>query len=64
MCESAAYVKKGEKEELVMESVAKVLPLEGGKFMLRGILGDSLEVSGTITEINYMSNRIVFSGTE
>ncbi len=60
MCESTAYVIKADSEEKLMENVAHIKPLEGGKFLLRGLLGESVEVEGAIEEINLMSHKIVF----
>ncbi len=64
MCESAAYLKKDEKEELLMQSVAVVLPTGKDSFVLRGLLGDSVEVKGRVNEINLMSNKIIFVPTD
>lgn len=60
MCESNVYIKKGEKEELVMENVASILPVEDGKYLLRGLLGDSCEIKGKIADINLMAHKIIF----
>ena len=61
MCESNVYVRRGEKEELVMENVAAVTPSEGGFFLLRGLLGEVREIKGTLFDINLMAHRIVFT---
>ncbi len=60
MCEATAFFKKEQEEKMLMEAVAAVIPMDG-KYQLRSILGERLEVEGKITEINYMTNRIVFS---
>lgn len=60
MCESTAYLSKDGNEEVMMESVATVKPVEDGKYILRGILGERLEIEGRIEEIDLMNNRIVF----
>ena len=59
MCESSVYFKKGDDEELLMENVAAIQPLPEGKFLLRGLLGESMEVSGIIDEINLMGHKII-----
>ncbi len=59
MCESSVYFKKGNDEELLMENVAAIQPLPEGKFLLRGLLGESMEVSGIIDEINLMGHKII-----
>ena len=58
MCESSVYLKKGNDEELLMENVAAIQPLPEGKFLLRGLLGESMEVSGIIDEINLMGHNV------
>lgn len=60
MCESSVYVKRDDTEELVMENVASITPLEDGKYLLRGLLGDSCEVKGEIVDINLMAHKIIF----
>ena len=60
MCESNVYVKTNGVEELVMENVAVVTPRGGGRYFLRGLLGESREISGEIEEINLMGHKIVF----
>lgn len=59
MCESAVYVKKTDNEELLMENVASVTPMENGKFLLKGLLGELKEVEGTLEDINLMGHKIV-----
>ena len=63
MCESAVYVKSGDGEELVMENVAAITPVEGGRFLLRGLLGESREVEGALEDINLMAHKIVIRAT-
>ena len=63
MCESNVYLKTGDTEELVMENVATLTPLAGNRFLLRGLLGDSREVEGTIADINLMAHKIVFEAS-
>ena len=59
MCESAVYLKKGNDEKLLMENVAAIQPLSDGMFLLRGLLGESMEVKGIIEEINLMGHKIL-----
>jgi predicted RNA-binding protein len=58
MCESTAYVKRKDKEELLLKDVAVIRP-EGTKLVLRSILGDRLEFDGTIEEIDLLGHRIL-----
>ena len=60
MCESNVYIKKNNSEELVMENVAAITPVEENRFLLKGLLGDSKEVFGRIVDINLMSHKILF----
>jgi predicted RNA-binding protein len=58
MCESTAYVKRKDREEVLLEEVAAIRP-EGEKLVLRSVLGQRLEFDGTIEEIDLLGHRIV-----
>ena len=58
MCESNVYLKKNDTEELIMENVAAVTPAGDNVFLLKGLLGESLEVRAIIEEINLMGHKI------
>ncbi|MBU0990897.1 MAG: CooT family nickel-binding protein [Proteobacteria bacterium] len=64
MCESSVFIKKGNTESLIMENVAAILPQKGGRFLLRGLLGESMEVKGQIDEINLMAHKIIIKSPE
>lgn len=67
MCESSVYIRKSNedgKDELLMEDVAYIKPLQNGGFLVRGLLGESREVSGTLFEIDLMSHRVIFTQTD
>ena len=59
MCESNVYLKKDDTEELIMENVAAVPPIGNETFLLKGLLGESMEVKAVIEEINLMGHRII-----
>ena len=59
MCESYAYFKKPESEELIMKDVIKLTPLPDGKIRLETILGDEKIVEGKVLEVDFESHRIV-----
>ncbi len=59
MCESNVYIKKQDKEELIMENVAAISPLGENKFLLKGLLGESMEIAGKIENINLMAHKII-----
>ena len=61
MCESNVYMKTNGVEELIMENVAVVTPIGSGRFLLKGLLGESKEVSGTIEDINLMGHKITIA---
>lgn len=58
MCESNVYLKTGDAEELIMENVAAVVPVDDQTFLLKGLLGESKEVKAIIEDINLMGHRI------
>ncbi|MCP4177176.1 MAG: CooT family nickel-binding protein [bacterium] len=60
MCESTAYIIKNNQEEMVMENVAAVTPKDKQTYILRGLFGESVEVTGTLEDINLMNHKIVF----
>lgn len=59
MCESNVYLKKNDKEKLIMENVAAITPAAENTFLLKGLLGDSMEVRAIIEDINLMGHKIV-----
>ncbi len=61
MCESNVYLKKEEQtEELIMENVAAITPAGSDTFLLKGLLGESMEVKAVIEDINLMKHKIIF----
>ena len=58
MCESNVYLKKEESEELIMENVAAVTPVRENTVLLKGLLGERMEVQAAIEDINLMGHRI------
>ena len=61
MCESSVYIKQNDKEELVMENVASITPVEEDRYLLKGLLGERKEVKGHIADINLMAHKIIFN---
>lgn len=59
MCESNVYLRQDNEEKLIMENVAAVTPVGEDTFLLRGLLGDSMEVRAIIEDINLMGHKIV-----
>ncbi|MCP3875629.1 MAG: CooT family nickel-binding protein [Desulfobacteraceae bacterium] len=58
MCESNVYLKKDDDEKLIMENVAAVTPVDKDTFLLKGLLGESMEVKAIIEDINLMGHKI------
>lgn len=61
MCESNVYIKQGDTEELVMENVAAITPVEEDLYLLKGLLGEQKEVRGRISDINLMAHKITLT---
>ena len=60
MCESNAYLRRGDTEELLLKEVAVVEPVEGG-FRLRSLFGEEALVRGRIQEVNLLKHKILFA---
>jgi len=58
MCEANAYIRKADKEELLMEKVDKVLPQEDG-LLLENIFGQRKFVKAKIREMELVEHRII-----
>lgn len=58
MCESNAYLKKDDGEELLLEDVTYVRPKDG-RIVMSSLFGDEVTVDGDIVEIDLMAHRIV-----
>ena len=58
MCESNVYLKNDNNEELIMENVAAISPVDETTFILKGLLGESMEVKAVIEDINLMGHKI------
>lgn len=58
MCESNVYLRKDDDEKLIMENVAAITPVAEDTFLLRGLLGESMEVKAIIEDINLMGHKI------
>jgi len=56
MCELTVYTVSGAKREKVMESVVRLLSRDG-KVLLEGILGDSMEVTGRLVDVDIIAQE-------
>ncbi|NOX33466.1 MAG: CooT family nickel-binding protein [Deltaproteobacteria bacterium] len=59
MCESNVYLRKDNDEKLIMENVAAVTPVNADTFLLKGLLGESMEVKAIIEDINLIGHKII-----
>ncbi len=60
MCEANAYLREGESEQLIMESVDKVEPEEDG-LRLVNIFGEQKFIKAKIQALSLVDHRIVLS---
>ncbi len=58
MCDLKAYVRKQDKEELVLEAVNQV-QTEGDEVVLRNLFGEEKRVRAGIREISLKTSRLV-----
>lgn len=62
LCDLKAYVRKNDKEELLLESVNQVRT-EGGDVVLRNLFGEEKRVPGSVTEVSLVKNRLIIDQT-
>jgi len=58
MCESNAYIKREDREELYLENVDIVRP-EGNRVYMRSLFGEERFFDGRIKEISLVRHKIV-----
>lgn len=61
MCDFNAYLKKDNAEKLIMENVTHVTPKGENTFLLKGLLGERMEVKATLGDINLAGNKIILN---
>ncbi len=61
MCDLKAYVRKKDKEELLLESVNQVYA-DHGEVTLRNLFGEEKKIYGEVREVSLVKNRIVVEG--
>jgi len=62
MCESHAYVLRGDQAETVLDDVTFLQP-EGGSVLLRNLFGEEVRIRGTIEKILFMDHKILIKET-
>ena len=58
MCQSNAYFSLNNREELILEDVAKIEFLNNNKIKLISLFGEEKEVVGSLDEVNLLSHKI------
>ena len=58
MCDLTAYVRKQDKEELLLESVNNVR-VENGEVVVRNLFGEEKRVRGAVSEVSLTRNRVL-----
>jgi predicted RNA-binding protein len=58
VCDIKAYVKKNDKEELLLESV-NLIRAEHGEVIVRNIFGEEKKIRGEVREVSLAKNRLV-----
>ncbi len=58
MCEANAYLRDGDKEELLLEAVDKIVPYEDG-LLLEDIFGRRKIVKARVAEMALVDHRII-----
>lgn len=58
MCDLKAYIRKNDREELLLESVNQVRT-EGAELVLRNLFGEERRVQGIVREVSLVKNRLV-----
>jgi predicted RNA-binding protein len=58
VCDLKAYVRKGGKEELLLESV-NLIRAEHGEVTVRNLFGEEKKIRGEVREVSLAKNRLV-----
>jgi predicted RNA-binding protein len=64
MCESHAYLRIGDQEELLFENVDRVEPQEDGGVMLENIFGQRKMIRARIKELALVDHKIILEKIE
>ncbi len=57
MCETNAFIRDGGREEMFLESVARI-EVRGDTLDVMGIFGDRKQLKGRIVEINFQGGKV------
>jgi len=59
MCESNAFLKRGDREELLLKDVTRLVPLAGGRFRLENLLGEEKVIAAELVELDLLGHKII-----
>ncbi|MCC7201988.1 MAG: CooT family nickel-binding protein [Nitrospirae bacterium] len=59
MCEVSAYVFSDGREELYMDGVAEIRPLESGRLCLTGLSGEQRFLNARVLRIRLLEHKII-----
>jgi predicted RNA-binding protein len=62
MCDIKAYVRKNDREELLLESV-NLIRQEKGEVIVRNLFGEEKKVRGEVREVSLAKNRLIVEQT-
>ena len=62
MCDIKAYVRKNDREELLLESV-NLIRQEKGEVVVRNLFGEEKRVRGEVREVSLAKNRLIVEQT-
>ncbi len=60
MCEANAYIERNGKQELFLEAVDVIEPVEDGGFLLVNIFGHRKTLHGRLKKMNLVDHKILF----
>ena len=61
MCESTAYLVRDDGEEKLMDYVVDSCPNADGSLKLTDLLGDEMDVAGTLKEVKLLAHKILIA---
>ena len=62
MCDLKAFIRKNDREELLLESV-NLIRAEKGEVIVRNLFGEEKRVRGEVREVSLVKNRLLVEAT-
>ncbi len=62
MCDLKAYIRKNDREELLLESV-NLIRAENGEVVVRNLFGEEKKIRGEVREVSLAKNRLIVEQT-